>query len=90
MDKIYQDAKDKNVASFVVYGKAADGKLYKDADYNVEAPLAIVADAFKKRNLLILVGDVAYVPVKLDDNEVTVLDVENSVVTAKVFTAATE
>lgn len=90
MEKIFQDAKDLNVSAVVVYGKAADSKLYKDADYTEEATLKVVADAFKKSILLVVVGDVFYKPVKLEDNEVTVLDVASSVVSASVFTAAEE
>ncbi len=88
MDKIYKDAKDLNVGSFIVYANTENNKLYKDDDLTVEVPVAIAADAFKKNKLLVVAGDVCYLAVKLEDNKVTVIDVESSVVTAKVFTAA--
>ena len=32
MDRIYDDAKDKNVAAVIIYAKGSDGKAWKDAD----------------------------------------------------------
>ena len=90
MEKIFQDAKDVNVSAVIVYGKVSDGKLYKDEDLTEEAALKVVGDAFKKGILLVVVDDVFYKPVKLDDDEVTVIDVSSGTVTASVFAAAEE
>ena len=86
--KIYKDAKDLDVAAFLVFGKAADGKLYKDADFTEKATLKVVGDAFKKGSLLVAVGDAFFKPSKLEDNEITILDVSSGAVVATVFTAA--
>lgn len=90
MDRLFQDAKDLNVSAVIAYGKAEDSKLYVDEDLTVEAKADLVADAFKRNVLVVVVGDVAYKPVKLDDNAVTVIDVASGVVTATAFTAASE
>lgn len=72
MKKIWNDAKDKNVAALVIYGKAADHKLYKDEDMTVQAKEVDVADAFLKGTLVVAVGDVFVRPVQVDGNEVDV------------------
>lgn len=80
MDKIFQDAKDKNVESYVVYGKAADHKLYTDSTYTAanKATQAEVEDAFRKGMLLIKVGDVYCKPVALTANKVYTATLEGS------------
>lgn len=88
MKRRYFDSKDLNIASYVVFGKADDGKLYTDAALTTQAAAAEVADAFVKNLLTVVVGDVVYKPVKLDGAKVTVIDVESSVVTATEFAAA--
>lgn len=90
MDRLFQDAKDLNVSAVIAYGKAEDSKLYVDEDLTIEANANLVADAFKRNVLVIVVGDVVYKPVKLDDNAVTVIDVASGTVTATTFTAASE
>lgn len=71
MNKIFNDAKDKNVANFVVYGKAADSKVYYEAAYTNQVTQADLEDAFNKGRLIIMSGDVALVPVVLNANKVT-------------------
>lgn len=88
MKRRYFDSKDLNIASYVVFGKADDGKLYTDAALTTQAAAAEVADAFVKNLLTVVVGDVVYKPVKLDGAKVTVINVESSVVTATEFAAA--
>ena len=88
MKRAYFDSKDLNIATFIVYGKADDGKLYIDDAFTTKASAADVADAFLKNLLTVVVGDVVYKPVKLDGAVVTVIDVENSIVSALEFAAA--
>ena len=71
MKKIWMDAKDKNVAALVIYGKAADHKLYKDEDMTVLAEEADVADAFLKGTLVVAVGDAFVRPAQVDVNGTT-------------------
>lgn len=54
MDKIYQDAKDKNVASVVIYGKSA--KAYSDADCKVQMKSSELVEAVQKRAVIKLNG----------------------------------
>lgn len=88
MKRRYFDSKDLNIASYVVFGKTDDGKLYTDAALTTQASATEVADAFVKNLLTVVVGDVVYKPVKLDGAKVTVIDVESSIVTATEFEAA--
>jgi hypothetical protein len=53
LEIIYNDAKDQYVANFVAYGKAADSKLYYDAEYTTQVKKADAEDAFMKGRLLI-------------------------------------
>ena len=80
MNKIFDDAKHKNVAAFVVYGKAADSKIYVDAEYETQATQADVEDAFNHGRLIVMNGDVALVPVALDANKVATIDVTGTTV----------
>ena len=87
MKKIFIDASDKYVAAVVVYGKAADSKLYVDAEYTTQAEEADVADAFIKNQLVVMDDDVALKPVKLDGNKVLTIDYASSTVFATEWTA---
>ena len=87
MKKIFIDASDKYVAAIVVYGKAADSKLYVDAEYTTQAEEADVADAFIKNQLVVMDDDVALKPVKLDGNTVLTIDYASSTVSATEWTA---
>ena len=62
MEKIYDQAKDKNVAALVIYGKGADGKAYADAAGTIQLKTSELQDAFIKR-ALINIGTAYYVPV---------------------------
>mgnify|MGYP001772449824 CR=1 FL=1 len=62
MDKIFDQAKDKNVAALVIYGKGSDGKAYADAAGTTQLKTSALENAFMKRALIKL-GDVYYVPV---------------------------
>ena len=54
MERLYNDAKDEHVATYVAYGKAADSKLYYDADYTTQVTQADAAEAFSKGRLLVV------------------------------------
>lgn len=64
------DAADKYVAARIVYGKAADSKIYLEAAYTNQAPQAEVEDAFLKGVLLVKVGDAYFKPVSISGNKV--------------------
>ena len=87
MEKIFQDAKDKYVTAVVVYGKAADSKIYVDADFTEQAPIDAVKDAFEKGVLMVKVGEAEFRPVKVAGVKVTVVDFANAAVTATEFAA---
>lgn len=72
MNKVWKDAKDKNVAAIVIFAKAADHKLYVDEDMTVQAKEAFVADAFLKGTLVVADGDAFVRPAKVEGNEVDV------------------
>ena len=92
MQVIYDDAKDKYVASYVVYGKAADSKLYystaEDATQVTEEDLV---DAFTKGRLIVAVVDgdnVSYFAVtKVAANKAYTLDDVSSTATITEWSA---
>ncbi len=63
MKPIYNDAKDLQVRKLVVYGKAADHKLYIDSAYTKLAVEADVVDAFDKGMLLIVEATGSSLPI---------------------------
>ena len=92
MQKIFDDAKDKNVGAFVVYGKAADSKIYYEAAFTTQAKQADVEDAFLKGRLLVAVPDgndgFNYLaPFALAANKVTTASVVSTTLTAVEWTA---
>lgn len=62
MERVFNDAKDKNIAALVIYGKGSDGKAYIDAAGTTQFTTSVLKDAFLKR-ALINISDVYYVPV---------------------------
>lgn len=63
MDRIYDQAKDQNVAALVIYAKeTADDKAYADSEYKVQMKTSELKDAFIKR-ALVKVGEGYFVPV---------------------------
>lgn len=71
-NKIFDDARDKNVANFVVEGKSADGKLYYDlsATTPVQVTQADVEDAFSKGRLLVKTTDGLFAALSVIGNKV--------------------
>lgn len=88
MEKIYDDAKDKNVATFVVYGKAADSKLYystaEDAEQVTQEDLT---DAFLKGRIVIKVGTKVFAAVSISANKAYTVDTVSSAVALVEWTA---
>lgn len=62
MDRIYDDAKDKNVAAVIIYVKGSDGKAWKDVDGTEQFKTSELQDAFYKRALIRYGTDSYYVP----------------------------
>lgn len=63
MDRIYDQAKDQNVAALVIYAKeTADNKAYADSERKVQMKTSELKDAFIKR-ALVKVGEEYFVPV---------------------------
>lgn len=54
MDKIFQQAKDKNVAAIVIYEKTSETKAYKDAAFTVQYTTSELKDAFLKGAVIAL------------------------------------
>jgi hypothetical protein len=78
MEKIFQDANDVHVTAVVVYGKAANSKLYEEAAYTNQVAQSVVEDAFLKGVLLVKVGDDFFRPVKVSGNKVTIAELAGS------------
>lgn len=62
MDRIYDQAKDKNVSAIVIYGKDNDEKAYVDADCTTKYHTDALKDAFLKR-AIIKIGDKYFIPI---------------------------
>lgn len=63
MDRIYDQAKDQNVAALVIYAKeTADNKAYSDSECKVQMKTSELKDAFIKR-ALVKAGEGYFVPV---------------------------
>lgn len=62
MDRIYDDAKDKNVAAVIIYVKGSDGKAWKDSDGKEQFKTSELQEAFYKRALIYNGTDTYYVP----------------------------
>ena len=65
MDKIFQQAKDKNVAALLIYEKSGETKAYKDAACTAQFYTSELKDAFLKGAVIVLASSAGYViPVK--------------------------
>ena len=51
MERIYDQAKDVHVATYVLYAKTADKKLYLESSYTTQVTKAELEAAFKKGRL---------------------------------------
>ena len=62
MEKLYNDAKDKNVSATYIYGKTGDTKAYADSGCTVQMKTSELKEAFLKR-ALIVIGNNCYIRV---------------------------
>lgn len=66
----WKKSKDQNVGAYIVFAKAADSKLYKEAAYTNQLTEAELQENFKKGLLVVCVGDDEYaVPVHVNANK---------------------
>lgn len=84
MKAIHETYEDQHVMAAIVYGKAADHKLYEDSAFTVEAMQADVATLFEKNLLLIDDGTNVLKPVAMTSAKaiVTVMAGESAVTSA--------
>lgn len=68
MEKLFDDAKDKNVSAVYVYGKSGDTKAYADAARTKQLKTSELKEAFLKRALIIIDEEI-FIPVKLTVTE---------------------
>lgn len=61
MDRIYDQAKDQNVAALIIYGKTGETKAYADSACTVQMKTSELEDAFIKR-AVIKIGTAYYIP----------------------------
>ena len=62
MEKLYNDAKDKNVSATYIYGKSSDTKAYVNSGCTIQMKTSELKEAFLKR-AIIVIGDAFYIPV---------------------------
>ncbi len=62
MEKLYNDAKDKNVSATYIYGKSGDTKAYANSGCTIQMKTSELKEAFLKR-AIIVIGDAFYIPV---------------------------
>lgn len=78
MEKIFQTANEKNVKSFVVYGKSADSKLYYEPEFKTQVTELDMFTAFTKGMLVVKAGDAYLAPLAVNANKVTTADMSGS------------
>ena len=69
-NKIFDQAKDKNVAALIIYAKStADNKAYVDANYTIRFKTSDLKDAFLKRALILIGAGIEYfVPISYTES----------------------
>ena len=80
MERIYDQAKDVHVASYVLYAKTADKKLYLEPSYTTKVSKAELEDAFKKGRLLIFDGTNYLVAISMHGGKVKTIGMGASAV----------
>lgn len=70
-NKIFDQAKDKNVAALIIYAKSTDdNKAYVDANYKIQFKTSDLKDAFLKRALVCIGAGIDYfVPISYTESE---------------------
>lgn len=91
MNKVYDDAKDKNVGAVVVYGDSTDGKLYVEASgaNKTQVTDKEAKDLFIKGRLIIDVAGDLFAPVNVIGSDVTTAGLVESTVTLTKWAVAT-
>lgn len=88
MERVFDDANDKNVAAYVVYGKASDSKLYdstaEDAKQITQEELA---NFFAKGRLIVKVSTASYAVVKVAANKAYTIDLVSGTVSVTEWSA---
>ncbi len=88
MERVFDDANDKNVAAYVVYGNASDSKLYdstaEDAKQITQEELA---NFFAKGRLIIKVSTASYAVVKIAANKAYTVDLVSGTVSVTEWSA---
>ena len=88
MERVFDDANDKNVASYVIYGKASDSKLYdstaEDAKQITQEELA---NLFAKGRLIVKVSTASYAVVKVAANKAYTVDLVSGTVSVTEWSA---
>lgn len=88
MERVFDDANDKNVAAYVVYGKASDSKLYdstaEDAKQITQEELA---NFFAKGRLIVKVSTASYAVVKVAANKAYTVDLVSGTVSVTEWSA---
>lgn len=88
MERVFDDANDKNVAAYVVYGKASDSKLYdstaEDAKQITQEELA---NFFAKGRLIVKVSTASYAVVKVAANKAYTVDLVSGSVSVTEWSA---
>lgn len=69
MDKIYLDANDKNVATFMIYKKASQSKAYADAACTIQLTTGQLKDAFIKGATIKLDDGSLVTPIKYAESD---------------------
>lgn len=88
MERVFDDANDKNVASYVVYGKSSDKKLYYTTAENAEQVTeADLANFFSKGRLIVKVSTASYAVVKVSANKAYTVDEVSSAIALVEWTA---
>lgn len=81
MERVFDDANDKNVAAYVVYGKASDSKLYySSADNADQVTEADLANFFAKGRVIIKSGTASFAVVKVAANKAYTVDEVSSAI----------
>lgn len=62
MERIYDQAKDQNIAAILIYGKSGDTKAYVDSACKTQITTSKLKEAFVKR-ALIVIGEEYFIPV---------------------------
>jgi hypothetical protein len=88
MERVFDAANDKNVASYVVYGNSTDSKLYySSADGADQVTEADLSNIFAKGRAIVKVGTKAFVIVKVDGNKAYTVDEVSSAIALVEWTA---